>query len=101
MLDPRTLLHIYETVGVVRRKDERRGLPDWLTPSPPGRIASRFSDHDFQAFASFMLARHHRYPLFFIAKHAWAMLAGRAAAQRICQALNHHVRAPRQQAYSA
>ena len=89
VLDPRTLLHIYETVGVVRRKDEPRitGLADALASRT---IASRFSDHDFQAFASFMLARHHRYPLFFIAKHAWAMLLD-ALPPGISQALNHHV----------
>ena len=89
VLDPRTLLHIYGTVGVVRRKDEPRisGLADALASRA---IDSRFSDRDFQAFASFMLARHHRYRLFFVAKHAWVILLD-ALPSSISQALNHHV----------
>jgi hypothetical protein len=89
VLDPRTLLHIYGTVGVVRRKDEPRiaGLTNALASRA---IASRFSEHDFQAFASFMLARRYRYPLFFTAKHAWVKLLD-GLPSGISQALNHHV----------
>jgi len=89
VLDPRTLLHLYGTVGVIRRKDAPRitGVADALTS---GAIASRFSDQDYRAFVRFMLARHRRYPLFFAAKHAWVMLLD-GLPPGTAQALSHHV----------
>ncbi|MGH3233478.1 MAG: hypothetical protein ACRDOH_09530, partial [Streptosporangiaceae bacterium] len=72
-LDPRTLLHIYGTVGVARLKDAPRiaALAEALAT---GTLISRFTDQDYQAFGSYMLARTRRYPLLFAAKRAWVML---------------------------
>jgi hypothetical protein len=88
-LDPRTLLHIYGTVGVTRRKDAPRiaALAEALAS---GTLTSRFTDQDCQAFDSFIRARHRRYPLFFAAKRAWVVLID-ALPPRASQALTHHV----------
>lgn len=89
VLDPRTLLHIYGTVGVARRKDAPRiaALTEALAS---GTLTTRFTDQDSQAFDSFMLAGHRRYPLFFAAKRAWVALID-ALPPRASQALTHHV----------
>jgi hypothetical protein len=64
------------------------GLADALASRT---ITSPFTDQDFHAFASFTLARHRRYPVFFAAKHAWVMLLD-TLPPRISQALTHHLR---------
>jgi hypothetical protein len=89
VLDPRTLLHLYGTVGVARRRDTARiaALTEALAT---GTLTSRFTDQDFEAFGSFTVARHHRYPLFFAAKRAWVTLTD-ALPPRASQALTHHV----------
>lgn len=89
VLDPRTLLHMYGAVGVVRRKDAPRiaGLAEAIAS---GAAATLFTERDCQAFGSFMLARKRRHPVFFAAKHVWVMLLD-ALPPGISQALNHHV----------
>lgn len=89
VLDPRTLLHMYHTVGVARRKDALRitALTEGLAT---GTLASRFTDQECQAFGSFMLARRRRYRLFSAAKRAWVMFTD-ALPPRASQALTHHV----------
>jgi hypothetical protein len=89
VLDPRTLLHLYGTVGVARRRDAPRiaALTEALAS---GALISRFTDQDCQAFGSFMLARRRRYPLFFAAKRAWVLLVD-ALPPRAGQALTNHV----------
>lgn len=91
-LDPRTLLHLYGAVGVVRRKDAPRitGLAEAIAS---GAATSRFTEQDCQVFASFMLARNHRYPLFFASKRAWTLLLD-AVPPGVAQALRHHVQLP-------
>jgi hypothetical protein len=80
---------MYGTVGVTRRKDVPRitALTAALTS---GALASRFDDHDCEAFTSFMAARRCRYPLFFAAKRAWVTLPD-ALPPSVSAALNHHV----------
>lgn len=67
VLDPRTLLHIYGTVAVTRRKDAPRiaALAQALASCT---LTSRLTDQDCQAFGTFRLARHRRYPLSFAVK---------------------------------
>ena len=91
-VDPRTLLHIYAAVGVARRKDVPRttALTDALAS---GALASRFADHDCEAFTSFMTARRRRYPLCFAAKRAWVVLLD-TLPPGMSTALNHHVQLP-------
>ena len=88
-VDPRTLLHIYGTVSVARRKDTPRiaALTEALAS---GTLTSRFTDQDCQALDSFALARTRRYPLFFAAKHAWVRLTD-ALPPRASQALRRHI----------
>jgi len=87
--DPRTLLHIYGTMGVTRRKGALRitALTEALAS---GTLTSRFTSQDCQAFGAFLLARRRRYPLFFAAKGAWVTLTD-ALPPRASQFLVHHV----------
>jgi hypothetical protein len=89
VVDPRTLLHIYGTVNVARRKDTPRiaALTEALAS---GTLTSRFTDQDCQALDTFARARTRRYPLFFAAKHAWVRLTD-ALPPRAAQALRHHI----------
>lgn len=88
-VDPRVLLHMYGTVGVTRRKDVPRTTA--LTAAlASGALASRFDDHDCEAFTSFMTARRRRYPLFFAAKRAWVVLLD-TLPPGVSAALNHHI----------
>jgi hypothetical protein len=57
-LGPRTLLHMYGAIGVTRRKDVP-GITALATALASGTLASR----DCQAFAGFMIARRHWYPV--------------------------------------
>jgi hypothetical protein len=88
-LDPRTLLHIYGTVGVTRQKDAPR-IAALTQALASGALTSRFTAQDYQAFDTFMLARRRRYPLFFAAKRAWVTLTD-ALPPRASQLLTHHV----------
>jgi hypothetical protein len=88
-LDPRTLLHIYGTVSIARRKDVPR-ITALATALGSGTLASRFTTRDCQAFVGFMAARRRRYPVFFAAKHAWVVLLD-ALPSGASQALTHHV----------
>jgi hypothetical protein len=88
-LDPRTLLHLYGTVGVTRRKDAPR-IAALTQALAAGTLTSRFTGQDCQAFGSFMLARRRRYPLFFAAKRAWVTLTD-ALPPRAAQLLTRHV----------
>lgn len=89
VVDPRTLLHLYGTVGVARRKDAPRiaGLAEALAD---GTLTSRFTDLDGRAFGTFRRARTRRYPLFFAAKRAWVILSD-ALPPAVSQALGRHV----------
>lgn len=89
ILDPRTLLFLYGTVGVVRSKDVPRiaGLARIVAS---GLAATRFTEEDCHAFSGFMLARQRRYPFFFAAKHAWVILLD-ALPPVVSQTLTHHV----------
>jgi len=89
VVDPRTLLHLYGTVGVARRKDAPRiaALTEGLAS---GTLASRFTDQDCQPLESFMLARTRRHPLFFAAKRGWVALTD-ALPPGLSRALTHHV----------
>jgi hypothetical protein len=89
VLDPRTLLRMYDIVGVTRRKDAPRiaALTGALTS---GTLTSRFTGQDCQVFDAFLLARRRRYPLFFAAKRGWVRLTD-ALPPRASQFLTHHV----------
>lgn len=89
VLDPRTLLHMYGTVGVTRRKDEPR-IAALAAALASGAATSRFTDQDCQSFGSFRCARNQQYPLFFTAKRSWVMLLD-ALPPNASQALIHHV----------
>jgi hypothetical protein len=88
VLDPLTLLHLYGTVGVTRRKDTLRIIA--LTAATKTTAPARFTGTDCEAFTRFRHARRRRYPLFFAAKHAWVMLLD-ALPPAIAHALIHHV----------
>jgi hypothetical protein len=92
VLDPRILLHLYGTVGVVRRKDAPR-IAALAQVIASGTGPSRFSDQECQAFTSFMLARTRRYRCFFAAKRAWTILLD-TLPPGLAQALRHHVQVP-------
>jgi hypothetical protein len=89
VVDPRVLLHMYGAVGVTRRKDMARttALADALAS---GALASRFADHECEAFTRFMRARRRRYPLFFAAKSAWVVLLD-TLPPGVSATLNHHI----------
>ena len=99
VLDPRTLLHLYGAVGVVRRKDAPRitGLAQAIAA---GSAPSRFTEQDCQVFGSFMLARNRRYRFFFAAKRGWVMLLD-TLPPGVSQALTHHVQLRANQVFRA
>jgi hypothetical protein len=96
VLDPLTLLHLYGTVGVTRRKDTPRITA--LTTATQTAAPARFTATDCEAFTRFMHARRRRYPVFFAAKHAWVMLLD-ALPPAIAHALTHHVQLHVNQAF--
>lgn len=89
MVDPRVLLYMYGAVGVTRRKDVPRTTA-LAAALASGALASRFADHECEAFTRFMKARKRRYPLFFAAKRAWVVLLD-ALPPGVSATLNHHV----------
>lgn len=91
-LDPRTLLGLYGTVGVLRKKDVPRvtGLIDAIAS---GAAPSRFTEQDSKVFDDFMHARKRGYPAFVASKRAWAALTGNLPAPA-AQALKHYVGLP-------
>src|SRR5579859_7037985 len=89
VVDPRTLLHLYGTVGVDRRRDTPR-IAGLARAVSTGESASRFADADGQAFVTFRKSRRRRYPLFFAAKYTWVILLD-TLPPGVAQALTHDI----------
>jgi hypothetical protein len=67
-IDPRTLLHMFGTIGgVIRKKDVPKivGLADAIKS---GKAVSRFSERDCEVFSRYMVARKRQYPAFIATK---------------------------------
>lgn len=70
-VDPRTLLHLFGTIGgVIRKKDVPKitGLADAIAS---GKAVSRFNEQDCAVFSRYMAARKRQYPAFIAAKRTW------------------------------
>lgn len=93
---PLTLLHMYGTVGVTRRKDTPRITA--LTIATKTADPAAFTATDCQAFIRFMHARRRRYPVFFAVKYAWVRLID-VLPPAIAYALTHHVQSRANQAF--
>jgi hypothetical protein len=88
-LDPRTLLGLYNTVGVFRKQDVPRvtGLISGITS---GTTPSRFTEQDCKVFDDFMHARKRGHPVFMASKRAWVGLLDKLPPPA-SRALKHHV----------
>jgi hypothetical protein len=76
-VDPRTLLHMFGTVGgVIRKKDVPKivGLADAIRS---GRAVSRVTEPDCEVFSRYGVARKRQYPFYIAAKQAWEGLLSR------------------------
>ena len=88
-LDPRTLLGLYGTVGVLRKQDVPR-ITGLIKAIASGAAPSRFTEQDCKVFDDFMHARKRRYPVFMASKRAWVGLLD-TLPQPASRALKHHV----------
>jgi hypothetical protein len=88
-LDPRTLLGLYGTVGVLRKQDVPR-ITGLIKAIASGAAPSRFTEQDCKVFDDFMHARKRRYPVFMASKRAWVGLLD-TLPPPASRALKHHV----------
>ncbi len=88
-LDPRTLLGLYSTVGVLRKQDVPR-VTGLIKGIASGTAPSRFTEQDCKVFDEFMHARKRRYPVFMTSKRAWVGLLD-TLPPPASRALRHHV----------
>jgi hypothetical protein len=95
-VDPRTLLHLFGTVGGVIRKKDVAKIEALAGAIGSGRAVSGFGEQDCDVFSRYAVARKRQYPIYITAKQAWegAVTALPPQAQA---AIKRHIVPPAQQ----